>query len=222
MAQDVKAMTVEEIKEAIKKRGKGIFIVFSSATIGNGKGIKHGTGRSSVAKEVAKRLNSEFLSTGEVFRNKAKEMNLDINKMQKYAKEHPELDVELDNAVVKQVKDAITRGKIIVADSNLLPYLIKDDIIRIAVDVDNNTRAKRVMSGARFGDKELETKEKTLEYLDSRSEAEQERYQTHPHEMYHNIDLNDQSMFYGVIDNSGLLEDTIKQALTLIKKKVVQ
>lgn len=213
---------MEEIKKAVRDRKKGLFVVFTSKAIPGGKGIKHGTGRSSIAKKVAERLGGEFFSTGQVFRDKAKDLGFDINEMQAYAKEHPEVDVEVDKESVQHVKDVINAGKIITADSNLLPYLIKDDVVKIVVDVDDDIRVKRVMNGARFGDKELKTTEDALEYLDSRSDSEQERYRTHPNEMYHDIDLNNQTGFHGVVDNSGELENSINQALEIIKKKVIQ
>jgi len=217
----MKVMIVEEIRNAIRERGKGIFIVFSSAPIGDGTGIKHGTGRSSIAKKVAEKLGGEYFSTGDIFRAKAKELKFDINQMQEYAKEHPEVDVELDKESVKRVKEAISKGKILTSDSNLLPYLIDEDGVRIAVDVDNNIRAKRVMDGQREGDKPLNTQEEALEYLDERSEEELDRYRKHPHEMYNGIDLNDQSTFHGVVNNSGSLEESVDQALKIIKEKVV-
>ncbi len=222
MAQDVRAMTVEEIKKAVRERGKGLFVVFTSKAIGPGKGIKHGTGRGSIAMGIAEKLGGEYLSTGNLFREKAKEMKMDINQMQEYADEHPEFDVEIDKKAIEKVKDAVDKGKIIVADSNLLPYFVKDDIVRIVVDTDNNIRADRVLKGQRPGDMEFKNREDVLKKLDSRSKDEMTRYKEHPSPEYQSFDIHDQTFFDGTVSNDGTLEESLNQALEIIKKKVVQ
>jgi cytidylate kinase len=214
----VSEVLADQIRAALKKRNKGLLIVFTSKSLD--KGIKHGTGRGSIAKGVAKAIGAETLSTGSIFREKARELGLDINAMQRYAAEHPEVDVEVDEAAVKRAKDAIKGGKVVVADSNLLGYWVKDDAVRIVVDCDDGIRAQRVLAGQRFGDKALTDEKAALDYLNARSKDELQRYKSHPNARYHAIDLNDQSFFDGTVNNDGTLEDSIEQALRIILKVI--
>jgi cytidylate kinase len=216
----VSAVLAGEVSAALKKRDKGLLIVFTSASLGGTKGIKHGTGRGSIVKGVAKAIGAETLSTGDIFREKARELGLDINAMQKYAAEHPEADVELDDAAVARVKKAVAEGRVVVADSNLLPYFMKDNAVRIAVDTDDRIRAKRVLASQRFGDKALKDEKAALDYLNARSKEELRRYKSHPNARYHAIDLSDQSFFDGTVNNDGTLEGSVEQALRIILKVI--
>jgi cytidylate kinase len=213
-------MLADPIRAALEKRNKGLLIVVTSKSLGKDKGIKHGTGRGSIAKGVAKALGAEKLSTGDIFREKARELGLDVNAMQRYAAEHPDVDVELDDTAVARVRKAVDSGKLVVADSNLLPYFVKDNVVRIVIDTDDRIRAARVLAGRRFGDKALKDEKAALEYLNSRSKDELERYRTHPNARYHAIDLGDQSFFDGTVNNNGALEDSIEQALRIILKVI--
>lgn len=213
-------MLADEIREAVRKRGKGLFIIFTSKSLGPGRGVKHGTGRGSIAKRIADLLGGEYLSTGNIFREKAREMGMDIYEMQDYAKGHPEFDVEVDDAAIKRVENTIKGGGIIVADSNFLAYLVKDNTVRIIVDCDDETRARRVIEGHRFGDRKLSTVSEALEYLDSRSKKFVERFKNHRMIRYREIDMDDQSFFDGTVDNSGELDESVEQALMIISKVI--
>ena len=56
-----------------------------------------GAGKSTVAREVARRLGYRFYSSGGFFRDLAKEKGFDVNDFQEYAKQHPEIDDMVDN-----------------------------------------------------------------------------------------------------------------------------
>ncbi|MFX0073507.1 MAG: (d)CMP kinase [Candidatus Hermodarchaeota archaeon] len=81
----------------------------------------HGTGKSTIGKLIAESLGIKYYSTGEAFRDLAKEMNMGLEEFTKYVEKHPEIDEKLDNKVLEIAK----KGNVII-DSQLSGYLLKN------------------------------------------------------------------------------------------------
>ena len=89
----------------------------------------HGTGKSAVGKAAAEKLGLKYYSTGEAFRDIAKDMNMSLEDFSYYVENHPEIDEKLDNKIL----DIGQEGDIVI-DSQLSGHLLKevaDDFIDI-------------------------------------------------------------------------------------------
>ena len=51
---------------------------------------KHGSGKSVIGKKIALALDIKYYSTGQAFRDLAKEMNMSLEEFTKYVENHPE------------------------------------------------------------------------------------------------------------------------------------
>ena len=60
-----------------------------------------GTGTTSVGKALAKRLGYKFLSSGDIFRQKAIDLGIEFYKFEKLCRGNPKHDLELDEYVGK-------------------------------------------------------------------------------------------------------------------------
>ena len=80
----------------------------------------HGTGKSTIGKLVAHKLGIKYYSTGQAFRDLAKEMNLTLEEFSEHAENNSEIDNKLDNKI-----DEIAQKGNIIIDSQLSAYFLK-------------------------------------------------------------------------------------------------
>jgi len=100
-----------------------------------------GTGTTTVGKILAKNLDYEFLSTGNMFRQQAEEMKISLNELEKLG----QLDSKYDLALDQKVKTYGEANDNFIFDSRLAWYFIPDSIkIKLACDYD--ARLERIMS----------------------------------------------------------------------------
>lgn len=199
----------KEIQKINQKTNQGILIVIGS------KNFRHGTGRSLVAKTLAEKLGTEHFSTGDEFRKKAKKKNMTINEYAKYVEKHPRIDQEFDRQNQEKIKEKLQNKKNIVADSNLLAHFMKADV-SIAIDTDDEIRAKRVQQKHREGDAKYANTQEALKELKERDKTDKERYEriygVNTEKLNHQYDIQ--------VKNNGPIKKTIQEILERTYKKV--
>ena len=158
-----------------------------------------GSGKTSVAKELAKHLHIKHYSMGDLFRKIAKKRKiavLDLTK--KDGKLAHELD-QIQKKIAKNHKNAII-------DSRLGAYLIKNAHAKIYVYADLKTRVKRI------SERDKKTYKEALKETLSRERQELRHYKDEYHIDYrnkklYNIRLNTRSL---------TVEDTTKKLINKI------
>jgi cytidylate kinase len=147
----------------------------------------HGSGRSTNAKLLAESLGLRCISTGLLFRERAKELGVSLEEMNQIASEDPDFDNWLD----EQAK-AESRRRGVVIDANLSAWMAEDPDLRIYLTCPFDVRVQRIAD--REGREVTEVEQETL----VREESEQERYME-----FYGVDLCDLSV-YDVIINTSL------------------
>jgi len=126
-----------------------------------------GSGKTTVGRLLALKLEYEFISTGMIFREMAKEKGLGLTEFSELAKNDHDIDKELDKRVVGMAKGNL------VLEGRLAAYMLHLNGIRafkIWVDAHAHTRAQRI-AGREKKDPEVVMKENR-----EREECEHERY----------------------------------------------
>ncbi|MFX0006103.1 MAG: (d)CMP kinase [Promethearchaeota archaeon] len=169
----------------------------------------HGTGKSTIAKLIAEKLGIQYYSTGQIFRDLAKEMNMTLEEFTKYVEENPDIDEKLDNKII----DIARKGNIII-DSQLSGYILKTIAdFKILLNCSLETRIKR-MADRDDNDYEEKVKETMI-----REKSELERFKR-----LYDIDLNNQEeldqLYDLIIDTENLtIEEILDKILLFIEKK---
>jgi cytidylate kinase len=146
----------------------------------------HGSGRTTNAKRLAESLGLRYISTGMLFRERAEELGVSLEEMNRIASNDKEFDNWLDN---RTKEESSKRG--IVIDATLSAWMAEDPDLRIFVRCPFEVRVRRIADreGREYDEVEQETR--------AREELEQRRYHD-----YYDVDISDLTI-YDVILNTN-------------------
>ena len=158
----------------------------------------HGSGRSTNAELLAETYGLRYISTGMLFRERAEELGVSLEEMNRIASEDPDFDNWLDNRTKEE-----SRKRGVVIDANLSAWMADDPDLRIYVRCPFEIRVKRMSEreDREYGDVEEETRKREL--------LEQQRYME-----YYGVDISDLSV-YDVILNTSLFD--VEATLNILK-----
>jgi len=165
----------------------------------------HGTGKTTVGKKLAEKLNLNYYSTGKAFRELADEYDMILENFSKYVEEHPQIDRKLDNKIIEiaQEKDDI------IIDSLLSGYLLRDTAdYKILLRAPLNVRVERMV------DRDDTTIDQKLKETKIREESEIQRFK----DLYE-IDLMDNELRDEVFD---LIIDTKELSIEEVVEKIIK
>jgi cytidylate kinase len=155
---------------------------------------KSGAGKGTVAGFLADKLDIEYYSAGDFFRQIADEKGLTVEELSEKADR--EVDVEVDRRTFEQ---GLSESCVI--ESRIASHVLKDySDLKIRLKADLEERAKRV------AEREALEAGEARESIRKRDEDNRKRYQH-----YYGIDMEDLSIYDIVVDNSELnIEETNK------------
>lgn len=163
-----------------------------------------GSGTTSLARHLAETHQYTLISAGEVFRQMAKERNLDIAEYARIAEQNPSIDREID---ARQREIAEGQDDII-AEGRLSGWCVRNADLKIWLQASMECRVERI-----FSRDTLEDRETALFLTREREESEARRYQD-----YYSIEIGDLSPYhmvlnsekFGVEDLSSLVDTAIR------------
>ncbi|UCF50025.1 MAG: AAA family ATPase [Thermoplasmatales archaeon] len=147
-----------------------------------------GSGKSTVAKILEKRLGLNYIYSGMIFRQLAEEHNMNLEEFGKYCEQNSEVDKKLDDRQLQILKkgEIILEGRLAgwIAYQNNIPAL------KVSIDTDIDTRASRIVNREKGN---VESRKKEI--------IERERSESLRYKNYYKIDLKDKSIYDIVIDS---------------------
>ncbi|MFC1769291.1 (d)CMP kinase [Nanoarchaeota archaeon] len=166
-----------------------------------------GSGKSTIAKIIAKKLNLTHYSMGDLTRQIAKEKGISLLDLGKIEEIDDSIDKELD-----EKQKELGKGDNFVIDGRLSAFFIPNADFKIFLDADKTERAKRILTDKRGEEKNLDLAT-TLKNMDKREESENNRYFK-----YYGFNCYDISKYNLVLDTTNLeVEEVIKKVLEFIK-----
>lgn len=172
---------------------------------------KPGSGKSTIAKLLAKKLGYKHYSIGDMQRELAQERGLTIREIGDYEARDPSFDKALDN---KQ-KELGEKQDNFVIDAWLSAHFIPK-AIKIFLDVDFDTGVKRIFKAkGRLAKRKYKTIEEAKQDVKKRDEVNKERWFRYYHFNYY-----DKSHYDLVIDTTHITPDqVIDKIMSFVKKK---
>ncbi len=166
---------------------------------------KPGSGKSVVAKRLAKKLKIKHFNSGSVYRKFAKKRHMGIIELNKYLKTHHKVDKLVDKKQMQLAK----KGNIIIDGRtafNILP-----DSIKIFLDVSIHEAAKRIFKAKRKLEN-FKSVNQVKKSIIKRAQMERKRYKN-----IYKVDIYDRKHYDLYLRTSNL---TINQVVNTIVKFV--
>ncbi len=161
-----------------------------------------GSGKSSVADILIKRLGAEYYSTGAIVRSMAARRNMTVVELNLYMETDPTIDNEIDNGLIELGnKDAC-----MVIDSRMAWHFTKGTF-KVYLSTDFETSALRIMRANRVGE-HSESLEATIAETKARRESESKRYK----ERY-GVDIKDLTNYSLVVDTTVATPDEVAEII---------
>ena len=151
-----------------------------------------GSGKSTVGILLSRKLQIEFISGGEIFRQNARKHNMTLAEFGKYAESNPEIDREQDHGLLQLLR---TKENIVL-ESRLAGWIATKNAIdatRIYIDADIEVRIERVMK------REGGTREEVMQLVKEREASELKRYMK-----YYGIDYRIPEYYDIIIDTTKI------------------
>lgn len=129
-----------------------------------------GSGKSTVADILIRRLGAEYYSTGAIVRAIAESRGMTVGELNKYMETHPEIDREIDAGIAALSED----DRALIIDSRMAWHFTKGTF-KVYLSCDIETSSLRIMYANRKGE-HSPTLEETIDCTRSRRESEKKRY----------------------------------------------
>lgn len=168
-----------------------------------------GSGKSTIAKILARKLGYKHYSTGDFMREIAKKRKLTLEEIGEVAKTDMSIDKELDE---RQQRLGKTEDNFVI-DGRLSFHFIPHSV-KLFIDADITARAERIFKDVKKGlrkEEQVATIPDMMEKLEKRRSVEMERYKQH-YDMRHPYDSK----------NYDLMIDTTKMTAEQGAQKIIE
>ncbi len=168
-----------------------------------------GSGKSTVAGIVAKKLGMKHVSVGDILREMAERRGITILEISKLAEKDKSIDIELDN---KQ-KELAGKDKLVI-DSRLGFHFVPKSF-RVFLDVTPEEAGRRIFNAQRVKETENITLEKTIENIKRRKLSEEIRYMK-----FYKVNPFDFSNYDLIIDTTKLKPEQVAEKIIAAAKSL--
>ena len=167
-----------------------------------------GSGKTTISKIVAEKLDYECVFVGQIFRQMAQERKIDLDKFGRLAEEDETIDRELDSrmlAIAKANNNIVIEGRL----SGALLKMSNVNVFAAYVTASEEVRAKRI------AERESKDPETVLKEMRIRERSEKKRYFS-----YYGIDSCDRGIYDLWIDSSTTSAEEIADVIIDRARKV--
>ena len=150
---------------------------------------KPGSGKTTLARSLARDLGLRYVSMGEIFRSLARSRAMSLEELSRAAEEDPSIDHLIDGRALEEA-----RSGCVVIDGHISAWILRDVAhVKILTYAPLSVRAERLAR------RDGKTVEEALREIRVREESEASRYRR-----YYSIDVNDIDVFDIIINTSSL------------------
>jgi len=157
-----------------------------------------GSGTTTIAKIVSRKLNLKLISAGEIFRQLASQRGMTLEEFGRYAEEHPEIDTLID----RTQKELAEKEANAVVEGRLSGWMVKNADLKVWIFADAEVRYRRIAQRERK-DVSIIRQETKL-----REETEKRRYKK-----FYGIDIDDWSIYDLIVNSARFSAEEIAELI---------
>ena len=179
-----------------------------------------GSGKSTIAKALLKKIEAQRIYTGGLWRDLAKEKNMTLKEFHEYAANHS-VDRDLDEKVAAQARQISKKSNVVVEGRTQFYFL--PESIKIFVKADIKETSKRIwqeMQSSEENIRKAESHAKSLKEMEEeqkrRRQADIERYKK-----VYNVDYTDESHYDFILDTTHISpQEATKKVADFIENRL--
>jgi predicted cytidylate kinase len=167
-----------------------------------------GSGKTTVARRLAEDCDFFLITSGNIFREMAEKRKMSLEDFGKLSEKDKSIDTELDDMVVREVKERCKKGSVVV-EGRLAAHMAERSELaafKVWIEAPLDIRVERI--AGREGKGKYEVEREILE----RERSERTRY-----EKIYDIDLSDLAIYDLIIDSRDI---TPEEVANIIREKV--
>jgi len=170
-----------------------------------------GSGKSTIATQLAEKLNAQRVYVGGIRRELAKEKGMTLAELNEYALSHPETDVDVDKKAAAKVKELAKKSPVIAEGRTMFHFL--PESIKIYVKANFDVGAQRIWKALQHPEAAEKRNEANVSSLDELKEKlhEREGSDIMRYKKYYNLDHTDLSQYDIIIDTTDLSREESAQ-----------
>ncbi len=172
-----------------------------------------GSGKSTVAKAIAKELNLKHYSAGDFMREMAESKGISLMELTRLSAKDPSIDKEID----ERTKHLALKDKFVIDARiafNFIPQAVKI-FLKTDLKVAAQRTWKDITSQKRHTEQQLKSEKEVYDAIIERRKIEVERYKK-----WYNIDITDEKNYDFVLDTTkSTIEQSVQKVLEFVKKR---
>ena len=168
-----------------------------------------GSGKTTVAEILAKKLRLKHYSIGNLRGKMALERGIDIDELNKLGEREEFTDKEVD----EYQRELGEKEDNFIIDGRLSYHFIPSSV-KIFLDVDLKTSCERIMKDERADEKTFDTVEETEQHIKNRIASDDLRYKK-----YYGLDYKDKTQYDLLIDTSEMTAEEVAENITKYLEK---
>lgn len=177
-----------------------------------------GSGKSTAAKILVKKLDAERIYVGGIRRELAREKGMTLQELNEYAKTHPETDVDVDQKAASLAREMDKTAKYVVVEGRTQFHFLPESL-KVFMKVSLEEGARRIWKELQDksaqearNEGEISSFEEMKKNVQEREEEDAARYQK-----YYSFDHRDESHYDFVLDTSDITaEEAAEKVLDFI------
>ena len=178
------------------KKNRGIVITLSGP---------HGTGKSTIAKEIAKKFNLRYISAGALFRKLAEQQGMNLKNFNLFTEQNPDIDLAIDRITKEEAK----KGNVVI-DGRLSAWMANDADLKILLTAPTEIRIRRIAL------RDNKDYEQAYKETISREESERKRYLS-----LYKIDVDDISIYDIVLNTAKYSKESCIKILSVAVEELL-
>ncbi len=174
-----------------------------------------GSGKSTAAEMLAKKLEAERIYVGGIRRELAREKGMTLQELNQYAATHPETDVDVDKMAASKARELEKKGAIVIVEGRTQFYFLPESI-KIFMKVRPEEGAKRIWKDLQNKATQEKRNEGNIASFEAMKKRiyEREEEDAARYKKYYQIDHRDESQYDFVIDTTNLTPEKVVEKIS--------